>query len=108
MLRIGARPDGDGHVIFVRDNGIGIAPRYHEYVFQPCRRIPYKDSVKGTGLGLTISRKIVEEHGGRMWVESETGKGTTFLFSLPRRVEAPPLGSDERDDTILDTVNEEE
>lgn len=108
MLRIGARVDGDGHVIFVKDNGIGIAARYHEYVFQPCRRIPYKDSVQGTGLGLTISRKIVEEHGGRMWVESETGKGTTFLFSLPKRPEAPPLGEEDREDTAIDTVNEDD
>ena len=107
MVRIGARPEGDGHVIFVKDNGIGISPRYHEYVFQPCRRIPYKDSVKGTGLGLTISRKIVEEHGGRMWVESETGKGTTFLFSLPHR-EEPKETLEEGDDTIMDTVNEDD
>ena len=77
-------------------------------MFQPCRRIPYKDSVQGTGLGLTISRKIVEEHGGRMWVESETGKGTTFLFSLPKRAEAPPLGEEDREDTAIDTVNEDD
>ena len=103
-LRIGARAQGNGHVIFVQDNGIGISSRYHEYVFQPCRRIPYKDPVPGSGLGLTISRKIVEEHGGRMWVESETGKGTTFLFSLPHR-EAPPAPPEDDSDTMADTVN---
>ncbi len=108
ILRIGARPDGDGHVVFVKDNGIGIAPRYHEYVFQPCRRIPYKDTVKGTGLGLTIARKIVEEHGGRMWIESESGKGATFLFSLPDRDEPPEVGDGEDVDTILDTVNDDD
>lgn len=106
LLLIGAEPDGDGHLVSVEDNGIGIEPRFHEYVFQPCRRIPYKDTVKGTGLGLTISRKIVEEHGGRMWIESEFGKGSTFRFTLPHREETkdPVLDGD----TILDTVEEDD
>ncbi len=101
-LRIGARAKENGHVIFVQDNGIGISSRYYEYIFQPCRRIPYKDPVPGSGLGLTISRKIVEEHGGRMWVESEMGKGTTFLFSLPHREVAPEPHEDDSD-TLMDT-----
>ena len=108
-LRIGARAEKNGHVVFVQDNGIGISSRYHEYIFQPCRRIPYKEPVSGSGLGLTISRKIVEEHGGRMWVESETGKGTTFLFSLPHREvspEPPEDNSDTMADTSLDTDRE--
>lgn len=103
-LRIGARVEENGHVLFVQDNGIGISSRYHEYVFQPCCRIPYKEPVPGSGLGLTISRKIVEEHGGRMWVESDTGEGTTFLFSLPHR-EPPPEPPEDDSDTLADTVD---
>ena len=106
ILRIGARSEGKGHVVSVEDNGIGIEARFHEYVFQPCRRIPYKDKIEGSGLGLTISRKIVEEHGGRMWIESEPGKGSAFRFSLPYREETkdPVLDGD----TLLDTVEEDD
>jgi signal transduction histidine kinase/FixJ family two-component response regulator len=77
-----------GEVTFcVEDNGIGIEPEYFEYVFQACRRIPHKGEVQGSGLGLAIVRKIIEEHGGRVWVESEVGKGSRFLFMLPNRPE---------------------
>jgi signal transduction histidine kinase len=69
-------------VFFVRDNGSGIDPRYHQRVFDLFEKLD--SSTEGTGVGLTLARRIIEVHGGRIWVESEgQGKGSTFFFTLP-------------------------
>jgi two-component system phosphate regulon sensor histidine kinase PhoR len=74
--------DTDGKPIFyVRDNGIGIEPKYQERIFGLFNRLD--PSIEGTGIGLTLVKRIVEIHGGHIWVESELGKGATFLFTLP-------------------------
>jgi signal transduction histidine kinase len=67
-------------IFFVRDNGIGIAPEYHERIFGLFNKLDANS--EGTGIGLALVKRIVEFHGGRIWVESEAGKGSTFYFTL--------------------------
>lgn len=85
-IEIGARQDGNETVCYVRDNGIGIEPRFHEKVFGLFDQLDPK--VEGTGIGLALVKRIVEVHGGRIWVESEgKGRGSTFCFTVPAQAE---------------------
>jgi signal transduction histidine kinase len=91
--RIGIKArQADGSVeISVSDTGIGIAPEDQARIFEEFRQVgaDYAHKVEGTGLGLTLAKKFVELHGGKIWVESEVGKGSTFSFSLPERSSNP-------------------
>ena len=83
-VQVGARQENDRWVVWVRDNGIGIAPQYFQRIFQVFQRLHTRKTHPGSGIGLTICKKVVEQHGGRIWVESRPGQGSTFYFTLPK------------------------
>lgn len=83
-IRIGAKEYPHEIIIYVADNGIGIDARYYERIFEPLKRLHTQQEYPGSGIGLAICRRIVSAHGGRMWVESKLGEGSTFYFSLPK------------------------
>ena len=81
-IEIGFVDRGNCHQFHVRDNGIGIDPKYHRKIFEMFHRLKEIEDEGGTGLGLAIVERIVNNHGGKVWVESEKGKGSTFYFTL--------------------------
>ena len=81
-IEVGCRQESGFWCFHVADNGIGIAPQYHEQIFTPFRKL--HPEIEGVGIGLAIVKKILEHHGGPVWVESEAGKGSTFYFTIPR------------------------
>jgi signal transduction histidine kinase len=83
-IEIGCKDSGGSHQFYVRDNGIGIDPKYHQKIFEMFRRLKQTEDEEGTGLGLAIVDRIVKNHGGKVWVESERGGGAIFYFTLPK------------------------
>jgi light-regulated signal transduction histidine kinase (bacteriophytochrome) len=83
-IDISIRDEGGQYVLSVRDNGIGIDERYYDRIFMIFQRLQRKEDYEGTGAGLTIVKKIVESHHGRIWVDSVVGEGTTFSFTIPK------------------------
>ncbi len=81
-VEVAAERRGDEWIIAVRDNGTGIDSNDSERIFDPLVRL-HGAGIPGSGIGLSVCRRIVERHGGRIWVESQTGLGSTFFFSLP-------------------------
>ena len=85
QVHVAARPESGAWVFSVRDNGVGIDPQYHDRLFKMFERLPSATVRPGTGIGLAICKKIIERHGGRIWVESQPGAGATFYFTIPQR-----------------------
>jgi PAS domain S-box-containing protein len=97
-VHVWAEREGHAWRFAVRDNGIGMAPEYTEQIFAICKRLHPRSQYPGTGMGLAICKKIIEQHGGRIWVESELGQGATFFFTIADP-EPPPY-------SVHDTVAE--
>jgi signal transduction histidine kinase len=83
-IEIGYKDGEDFHQFYIRDNGIGIDPKHHQKIFEKFERLKEIEDEVGTGLGLAIVDRIVNNHGGRVWVESQRRKGATFYFTLPK------------------------
>jgi len=88
QVRISAERRDNMWVIGVHDNGIGIEPRFFDQIFVFFRRLHSLQEYEGSGMGLAICRKIVEHHGGQIWVESILGEGTSFYFTIPAQGES--------------------
>lgn len=91
-VHVGCQPDGDSWRFEVRDNGIGIDPEFAERIFVMFQRLHSRSAYPGTGIGLALCKRIVERHGGRLWVEPAEGGGSVFKFTLPQVATASAEG----------------
>ncbi|MEO0581528.1 MAG: ATP-binding protein [Bacteroidota bacterium] len=83
QIEVGGFPEADGYTYFIRDNGIGIEDRFHERIFSLFQKLHPAETFSGLGVGLATARRIIALHGGRIWVQSTLGAGSTFYFYLP-------------------------
>jgi len=86
-ITIGIKNMNKDFCFFVKDEGIGIDPKYQKDIFVVFKRLHNRGQFSGSGIGLATCKKIIEDHGGRIWVESEVGKGSCFYFTIPKEPE---------------------
>jgi light-regulated signal transduction histidine kinase (bacteriophytochrome) len=86
IIEIGVSEDSHYWIFFIRDNGIGIEKQYHEEIFVIFKRLHNNSEYSGTGIGLSICKKIIEAHNGKIWVESSIDKGSTFYFTISKNI----------------------
>jgi light-regulated signal transduction histidine kinase (bacteriophytochrome) len=86
QINISYKDVGSFYRFSISDNGIGIDPRFFHKIFIIFQRLHNREQYSGTGIGLAICKKIVDKHGGKIWLESEPGKGSTFYFTLPKAI----------------------
>ena len=88
QIEVSSFEDAEGYTFSIKDNGPGIDPQYHDRVFVIFQTLNRRDDVESTGVGLAIVKKIIDEYGGKIWVESDLGKGADFKFYLPKNQKA--------------------
>jgi len=105
-VEVGYNDTPEAHEFYVRDNGIGIDKKYHKEVFGIFKRLHTQEEYEGTGAGLSIVKRIIDDHKGSIWIDSEPGKGAAFYFTIPKKLpEKKKLGQILLDDGV---VSEEE
>lgn len=102
QIRVGCVDHGETWKFYVADDGPGIDAKHFEKIFQIFQTLHARDELESTGVGLALVRKIVESHGGKIWVESEIGRGSTFFFTLPKRAEEDNSSERSGDDEETD------
>ena len=85
IIHISAHKDGKEWRFSVTDNGIGIESEYQKQIFEVFKRLHTRSEYPGSGIGLSVSHKIIKHHDGNIWVESESGEGSTFYFTIPNK-----------------------
>ena len=83
-IHISSLRERDQYIVTVKDKGIGMSPEHMKHIFTIFKRLHSQEEYEGTGIGLSIAQKIVQRHHGKIWAESELGKGSTFYFTIPQ------------------------
>ena len=97
-VNVGYVDDGAQHKFFVKDNGIGIDPQYHSQVFGIFKRLHTDKEYEGTGAGLSIIKRIIDDHQGKIWIDSKLGSGATFYFTIPKDLNEIVLDEEPEED----------
>ncbi|MCK5082915.1 MAG: HAMP domain-containing protein, partial [Candidatus Omnitrophica bacterium] len=97
VIEVSYHDDDQCHKFSVKDNGIGIDPKYHDQIFGIFKRLHSADEFEGSGAGLSIVKKVIDDHKGKVWIESEAGKGTTFFFTVPKNLMVSEVAAKEEE-----------